>query len=311
MRATVLTACLGLGVIAACVPADEAMGLGSVQFSFTVSERTQEGVPFYETADDVPWSLRFNRIVLGFKTMTIGKIGVEDACAFRGRGAASDVVFDPRFGLVQTFNGIQPTECPDVGVIFGPPGSGTTLGAGVTSKDLIELATGEPAHAIVEATATRHTLAREPGGRPVEPKELRIRLRFDSERTSTRFGGCREAARGTRIFEGRRDDVAVRFAAENLFRDALAPRAGLRVHPFEYADTRNDENGIVTMDELDRTPLGLIDDTEFYLQPDGSRSGSFGDFVRALFRFSIMFRTEDGLCVGNEPGAEEGSQAAP
>ncbi|MDF2692251.1 MAG: hypothetical protein K0S65_634, partial [Labilithrix sp.] len=26
---------------------------------------------------------------------------------------------------------------------------------------------------------------------------------------------------------------------------------------------------------------------------------------------AIMFRSEDGLCVGNEPGSEEGGQPAP
>ena len=49
----------------------------------------------------------------------------------------------------------------------------------------------------------------------------------------------------------------------------------------------------------------------FYQLPDGSRTGSFGDFVRVLFRFTIMFRDGDGLCVGNEPGSEEGGQPAP
>ena len=120
MRAAFLCAWLGLGALAACVPADEAVGLGSVQFTFKVSVQTQEGVTETETLDR--WALRFDRVVLGFKTMTLGRIGDTDICSFRGRGARSDVVFDPRLGVVQTFNGIQPAECPDVGIIFGPPG---------------------------------------------------------------------------------------------------------------------------------------------------------------------------------------------
>src|SRR5690606_33944916 len=112
---------------------------------------------------------------------------VADVCAYRGRGAASDVVFDPRRGLVQSFNGIQPVECPDVGVIFGPPGPATTLGEGASSSELVELATGRPAHALVDATAEWAT----PTGGFTPTRTLAIKLRLDTERTSSRFGGCR------------------------------------------------------------------------------------------------------------------------
>ena len=287
--------------LAACVPADEAIGTGSVQFTFTASERTQEGVMDTETDR---WSIHFDRIVLGFKTMTIGQIGVADVCSYRGRGAATDVVFDPRAGVVQTFNGIQPVQCPDVGIIFGAPSDTTTLGNGVRSQDLVELASGLPAHAIVEATVTEEPRL---SNRPDSTR--RILLRFDSLRTSSRFGGCRAAARGVQIVEGGRDRASVRFAAENLFRDAISPRARLRVRPFVQADREGDDDGVVTMAELDALPLAQIFDSSTYQLPNGTRSGSFGDFIRVLFRFSIMFRTEDGLCVGNEPGAEDEGEA--
>ncbi len=300
MRAALLCAWLGLGGLAACVPADEAVGLGSVQFTFKVSVQTQEGVTETETLDR--WALRFDRVVLGFKTMTLGRIGDTDICSFRGRGARSDVVFDPRFGVVQTFNGIQPAECPDVGIIFGPPGSETTLGEGVTSKDLIELAEGDPAHAIVEATATKQT--------EFSSRKLRIRLRFDSLRTATRFGGCRAAARGVRILEGRRDEVSVRFAAENLFREALSTSAGFRIEPFAKADLDGNADDVVTMDELDELRLSRLAQWDFYQLPNGTTAGSFGDFVRVLFRFSFSYRSE-GLCLGNEPGTEIGGQPPP
>lgn len=314
MRLGLLAACLGLGALAACVPADEAIGLGSVEFTFTASSRTRNGVLASETVDADAWALHFDRVVLGFKTMTIGKIGVTDVCAYRGRGEVSDVVFDPRFGVVQSFNGIQPTDCPDVGLIFGTPGPETVPGQGVTSKELIELATGAPAHGIVEVTATQD------GGFGSQKK--RILLRFDTEQTSTRFGGCREVTRGVRILAGERDDVPVHFAAEHLFRDALIPTANLRVQPFIDADAiENGGNGdgVVTMSELDMIPLRRLSPRygEGYVLPNGGRSGTladygtFGDYVRVLFRFAIMFRSEDGLCVGNEPGSEEGGQPAP
>jgi hypothetical protein len=300
MRGSILSLSVGLAAIAACVPADEALRLGSVQFTFEASERTLNGVFRSETVDG--WALRFDRIQLGFKTMTIGKVGVPDTCSFRGRGVLSDVVFDPRAGIVQTFNGIEPIECPDVGIIFGPPGNETTPGAGSTSKDLVELATGEPAHAIVE------TIATEEDPFSSNPRTLRILLRFDSMRTSTRFGGCRAARRGVLVYEGQRDRASVRFAAEHLFRESISPDAVLRVDPFAQADA--DGDGIVTMDEIDSLRLSRIGGGDYKL-PNGSSVGSFGDYVRALFRFAIMFRNEDGVCVGNEPGSEEGGQPPP
>ncbi|HVH46474.1 MAG TPA: hypothetical protein VM925_29230 [Labilithrix sp.] len=301
MRASLV--CLVIGALAAggCVPADEAVGLGSVEFTFTVSTRTELGLLADETDG---WAVVFDRIVLGFKTMTIGKVGVDDVCSYRGRGESADVVFDPRLGLVQTFNGIEPVACPDVGVIFTPPGASTTLGNGVTSKDLVELASGSPAHAIIEATATEDVHFRASR----KPRTLRIALRFDTERTPSRFGGCRDSARGVRIVAGTREEGRVLFAAERLFRNAIAPNAGLRVFPFNDADERSDGDGVVTMDDLDMMPLGSARRRGGeYLLPDDAPHDSFGDFVRFLFRQTLLFGTEDGLCIGNAPGDEDTS----
>ena len=295
----------GAAALSACVPADEAIGLGSVQFTFGASAMTEEGVAENETVDR--WSIRFDRVVLGFKTMTIGQVGVSDVCSYRGRGAVTDVVFDPRAGIVQAFNGLQPVQCPDVGIIFGPPWDTTTLGNGASSRDLIDLATGQPAYAIIEATASQ-------GRFGVDRSTLRIALRFDTDLTSSRFGGCRAATRGVRILEGSRDEVSVSFAAERLFGEAISTNARLRVSPFAVADREwGNDDGIVTMAELDRVPLDILASRfiRFYQLPNGTTSGSFGDFVRVLFRFTIKFRNDDGLCVGNEPGAEEGGQDSP
>jgi hypothetical protein len=283
--------------VPACVPSDEALGLGSVQFQFGVSDQTRDGVPELDTADYPPWEIQFDRIVLGFKTMTIGKIGVSDICSYRGRGATSDVAFDPRAGLVQTFNGLRPVECPDVGVIFGGPSNTTTLGNGVTSKDLVDLAS-DSAHAIIEANAT----SKDDFGGP--PRSLRIQLRFEPHRTSTRFGGCRAQARGVRILEHERDEVSVRFAAEHLFRDSVLPAAALRVAPFLQADMQGDDDGIVTMDELDRLRLSSVFVGDYRI-PEAVFNPSFGDYLRYLFRFTIIFRNAYGQCLGNAPGVEE------
>lgn len=296
--------------VGACVPADEAGRVGSVQFFFSASEPTTVGLDVYDTADG--WAISFDRTVLGFKTMTIGKVGVEDRCSYRGRGASADVVFDPRRGLVQTFNGIKPVDCPDVGIIFGPPGPQTTLGFGLESRDLVDLASGLAAHAIVEATAEQAPDYEPLPGETFTPPRVKILLRFDSERTSTRFGGCRTATpgdyptRGVRVLGGERDFAEVRFAAETLFRDALSTTAPLRVNTFRYAD--RDADDVVTMDELDALPLRDVVFLGNYRLPNGSIAGSLGDYVRVLFRFAFTFRDERGACTGNEPGAEEGGQ---
>ncbi len=286
--------------VASCVPADEAIGLGSVSFTVTASRNTIHG---FTTSDS--WRIDFQRVLLGFRTMTIGKIGVSDQCSYRGRGAVSDTVFDPRLGIVQTFNGIEPTECPDVGIVFTPPGDTTTVGPGARSSDLVFLsADGPSAHAYIEATAKG---VRTFGG-PEE--EIRLVLRFDTTRTSSRFGGCRTATRGIRIKEGVRDEATVTFGAEHLFHEAVSLSAATRFAPFLRADTDfGNADGVVTMDDLDKLSLSLIaSETIFagdtYRLPDGTIRASFGDYVRALFRFTIGFRAQ-GVCVGNEPGTEE------
>jgi hypothetical protein len=72
------------------------------------------------------------------------------------------------------------------------------------------------------------------------------------------------------------------------------------------ADTN--EDGIVTMAELDTLRLNGLG--EGYRLPDNAPRGTFGDYVRVLFRFAVTFRTSTGVCVGNEPGSEEGGQPA-
>jgi len=297
---------LTLGALAVgCIPADQAQQLGSVQFTFIASQRTANGVIADETEDH--WSLKFDRIILGFKTMTIGKIGVADLCSYRGRGAIADAVFDPRIGLIQTFNGIQPVECPDVGVIFGSPSNTTVLADGVASSDLLDLATnGTPAHGIVEVTATNDNYF-DDLTQTIRTFTLKINLRFDSALTSTRFGGCREAYRGVRILSNTRDEAVVRFAGENLFREAISTTTGFRTQPFFDADQNllyGNKDGIVTMDELEKEPLAGIGYGVYQL-PDGTQAGTFADYVRALFRFTLMFRTELGGCIGNAPGSTD------
>jgi hypothetical protein len=226
--------------------------------------------------------------------MTIGKVGDDDRCAFRGRGEKSDIVFDPRRTLVQTFNGISEANCEDTGIFLSPPGDTTEVGPGATPTDLFDLAQGDPAHALMDATARR------------DDETFVVRLRFDTLRTASRFGGCagRFEAKGVRVRANERTLASTTFAPENVFQNSIGFGGSLQLGPFEQADLRGNQDGVFTMDEADSLPLSALRGLgEGYQLPNGTTIGSFGDFLRALFRFSFFFK-EVGTCVGNEPGSE-------
>lgn len=279
-------------LVPACVPADGAFALGSVEFTMKASLRSEE--PFVLPGQERSFTLAFDRVVLGFRTMTIGKVGDDDRCSFRGRGEKSDIVFDPRHTLVQTFNGISPADCEDTGIFLAPPGDTTEIGPGASPADLFDLAEGPPAHAIIEATAT------------ARDRTFVVRLRFETLRTASRFGGCagRFEAKGVRVRANERTFASTTFAPENMFQDSLGFGGQLRLHPFEEADSLGNQDDVFTMDEADQVPLTQVRRFgEGYQLPNGTRGGTFGDFLRALFRFTFFFK-EVGTCVGNEPGSE-------
>ena len=284
-------------LLAACVPADESLPLGSAQFTIT-----GRGSARVLTEDDVldGWNIRVDRYVIAFRTMTIVNLQNSDQCSYRGRGAATNVVFEAAEGsVVQAFNGIKPGACPDVGMRLGAPDDRTTLGEGATFDDLVDLASGVPAIARLEATAT-HGAERSSG---MPPRSLRLSLRFDATRTSTAFGGCRDGTRGAKIRAEARDAIFVTFATETIFHDVIAPSASLRFAPFADADRFGNDDGTITMDELDALRLGDVAQTYggVYQLPSGASTGSFGDYVRAQFQFSVKFG-DGGLCNGIDPG---------
>lgn len=286
-----------LALVAACVPADEALPLGAAQFTVT-----GRGSPRTLTEDVVVdgWSIHVDRFVVSFRTMTIVNLLDSGQCAYRGRGAQTNVVFDGTEGsVVQAFNGLKTGDCPDVGMRLGPPDDESVPGEGATAADLVALASGRPAHALLEATAVRK--ARSPF--TTEDETIRLSLRFDSDRTASSFGGCRDAVRGAKIRPGARYGVFVALAAEAFFRDAISSSAQLRFSPFADADCLGDDDGIVTMRELDELPLPLVGGSSYQL-PNGSRAGYFGDYVRAQFMFAVKYG-DGGLCNGIVPGTED------
>lgn len=292
----ILAAAGALAAVAACLPADESLPLGSVEFTIT-----GRGPGRTLSEDDVVdgWSIHIDRFLLSFRSMAIGNTTSAEQCSYRGRGANANVVFDGAIGtVVQTFNGVQTGHCPAVSVRFGPPDDQTVPGQGATAADLVMLAQGRPAHALLEATARRR--ARPPFND--QDEMLRVSLRFETDQTSSAFGGCRAASRGVTIRPFERASAAVDLDPSTFFRDALSRTAALRFLPFYNADRLGDGDGTVTMDDLDRLPLASAVGP-FYELPDGTTHGSFGAYVRAQFMFAAQY-DERGLCNGVEPGRE-------
>lgn len=278
-------------VAAACVPADHALPLGSVEFTIRATAATREGFGAGSFGD--AWNVTVDRAIVSFKTMTIGENDDPDRCSYRGRGAQENVVFDVREGNVQTFNGVLPSSCPDVGVVLGPPDDATVPGAGATAADILALLEAPPAHAIVELTATRRD------------ERYRVRLRFATETTSSRFGGCQASTRGVIIKPNARLSVAVPFTADPFFRQGFGEGARLLFAPFKDADALGDADGVVTMQELDALPIASarVYSDLYKLHSAASTPGSFGDYVREEFKSVFLFG-DGGFCNGNDPGAQ-------
>ncbi len=295
MRAMCVPSALLLAALAsvsACVPADEALPLGAAQFTITARGSARD---LRIDAFDV----RIDRFLIAFKTMTIVNLQNSDQCAYRGQGTRSNVLFDGTEGsVVQSFNGIKPGSCPDVGLRLAPPDDRTVLGDGATVEDLISFATGTPAIAQLEATAIPDTV--------LVPEEapMRISLRFDVLRTASAFGGCRDAIRGAKLTVGARYASFVEFSARVFFSDQAFANGFLRLAPFLRADRLGNNDKTITMDELDALPLSL---TGYEMPPDASAAPgtrrSFGDYVRFQFQFAVKFG-DGGICNGIPAGTK-------
>jgi hypothetical protein len=288
MRALVVRlACLAC---AACVPADNALELGSLEFTIKGSHLTTEGIPPNILVDG--WGIRVERALLSFQTATIGEQGAPDRCSYRGSAEQKNVVFDVRYGSVQIFDGLFPTTCPDVGFVLSAPAGDWVPGAGATGADLVMLAAGDPAHAYLEMTATR------------SPQTYRLVLRLDTAGTPSRFGGCRSGGvKGVRVVANQRSPSTIAFSVDAFFRESISDSAALRFAPFADADTAGNKDHVITMDELDALPLASAArySPDAYTFPSGARVGRFGDFVRLQLKFAFFF-DEDGSCVGDDPG---------
>lgn len=303
-RALVAITLLGGALFAvACVPTDEALPTGSAEF--TIYAKDDE---LYVPADNMSsfgrrWNVRFDRIRMSFKTVTIGQVGVPEQCSYRGRGARSNVIFDLSRGNIQTFNGLGAGDCPDVGVVLGLPDLATTLGAGMTVDDIAAMLAPPASHVIVEGRATPV----DPGDAATQPYSFVFR--FDTERSTTTFGGCRSQVfrRGVRIVPEQRQNERITFNPFPLL--FLKNGSGATFEHLAAADDDGNRDGIVTMEELDamtlercRQVIGTFDRNNCTLR-ENVREGTVGDLVRDHLRDVIRYN-DVGPCNGNPPGVE-------
>ena len=266
---------------AACVPTDEALPLGAAEFTITArfAERS------LTTVDG--WALHIDRYVLGFRTMTVQNLQDSDQCSYRGRGADANIIVDGTVGsIIQSFNGVKPGPCPDVGLRLTVPDDYTRVGEGTTLADLLDLATTQT-HAFVMATATQDAFTKH------------VLLRFDPVTTTMAFASCRASIRGVKIEPDGRDAVFVAFDASAFFRNALSAYSDLAFAPFAAADADND--GQITMTELDQFQSFFGGGGLTYTLPSGESPTSLGQWVRAQFQASLHYDT-DGVCDGLDAG---------
>lgn len=266
---------------AACVPADEALPLGSAEFTITARYSARTAT----TVDG--WSINIDRYVMGFRTITIVNLEDSDQCSYRGRGADANLIFDGTTGsVIQSFNGIKPGPCPDVGLRLSVPDDYTRVGEGTTVDDLLALASNGQ-HAFVDVTATK------------DDQTVHLEFRFDPGTTSNAFANCRDATRGAKIEPEGRDAIFVEFDALAFFRERLITGSDLSFSPFALAD--QDDDGTITMAELDATHVVGGFGSLAYTLPNGQHTSSLGEWVRTEFQASVHFGnggTCDGLPAG-------------
>lgn len=287
---------LALAVVTvACVPPDRGLDYGSVAFELGQRARERELTALHGEEISV------ERALLSFRTMTIGRIevGGEDTCSFRGKGESSDILFDPRLGITQIFNGVKSVGCPDVGIALDPPNAHTKIGPGATVDDLVAMAGGSPAHALVDFRIVD----------PYLERSILVQLRFDTLATSSKFGGCSGRRRGIEIEAHERVSYPVHFEPVTLLSPRHAVTGPADVRYFFAADANGD--GIVTMRELDdfRFDDFVYDPpSDYYRIPTGrfidGIAPSLGVFLREQLKFAFAF-DDVGRCYGNEPGFGE------
>jgi hypothetical protein len=263
------TRALGIGVLVAleaCLPTDEAVGMGSAQFTVRTSSFVRDGFLTSDRTDDrKPWSITFERVMVGFETMTLRNTTTGEGVYVRGSAEDNYVVFDPRVGLVQTLNGLEPATYV-VALLLGPPGGAFGVGPGATSADLIDLAAQEGILTTIDLNATHAT------------ERLAIHLRFDA-----RVG--RSFSLDERIlFPNERASVEIELAFEGLLFDGRE----YRLATFLEADRAGNGDGVVTMAEVDALALDAVRTADApFTMPPGTIGGTVGDYLRVRFEHWI------------------------
>lgn len=274
--ATILTTAFFMGC-----GGEEAVGMGSAQFTTWGEEYIEKEIPATEFADG--WTVKFTKFLV-----VISKVRVADSAGVVGAEMESAMLIDhhtPGVKPVITFENLAAKAWTDVSYSIPKATMSTELGEGATAADLTLM------------TSQGHTIYVE-GSAEKGAEKKTFRWGFSVPTVYAKCKGDKDgrSINGVLVTNGGTDNVELTIHGDHFFYDDLqSPDASLRFDAL--ASTDADADGEVTLAELTQKKLIDIDPSS-----GGYGTGTLADvndlgaFVTALSRTVGHFRGE-GECI--------------
>lgn len=262
--------------LSACLPADTRSPPATVVLSVDADQAVRAGIPAAATADG--WSIRYERFLVVFGQ---GELAGDDCDAYVDGGYAR--VFDLFVPGPQRANLLYGLGLCDVRFAFSPPAWDTLRGEGVSEADELALRTpgddpradGLGVSVWVEGRADRLD----------ESKRFAWAFRRVIEYERCEVEGPDGVERGLTLSGHETLEVEVSIRGAPLFRESPEESASVRFDPFRDADdVYGDANGVVTLAELESTPLA------------GQSAKTLGELVYLELLPQIAGYRGDGRC---------------
>ncbi len=276
------------GSSVACSAADDPTGSGGTgRLSFTTwgEEYIEAEIP--PARDDVDgfvdgWTVTYSKFLVNFRNIVVAGAKGEQAAAMKG-----SMLFDNHVSDVKTiieFEGVEAKAWPAVSYEIAPVTDDTALSASASEADKQLMLDGRFS-LYVEGSATKGDLTKT------------FRWGFP---IGTRYEDCHSEQdgkdeAGVVVTNNGELEVQLTTHGDHLFYDRLQaspdPEITTSLRFDTLADADRDEDGEITLDELNAAPL----DVELY-DPSGLGAASQGAFVSSLSRTVGHFRGE-GECT--------------
>lgn len=245
LRIALAVAALGTAATA-CLPTDTRTPPGGLYTTATASDMTLHGIPASATADG--WSIRFERVLVGIGRVNLGER--QPSCnRYSNRGYMRLLNLQVA-GPQKLSQSYALGQC-DVSFRVSYPGSESVLGAHTTNADRTFMDTPHPDGYEDPAYAGIAVYVQGTGTRGATVKHFAWAFRRRIEFTSCGNGPVDAGPRGFSFHshDAFRADIAVH--AEALFQDRRDP-ATAKLHFQPYADADSNQDGTITLEELDR-----------------------------------------------------------